>query len=71
MKHSDRLTPRQRVDLYGGMYFHRLLDLMDEEFPTVKHLLGDEQWVQDTVAAASVFLHFCKADAGTRAALLE
>lgn len=46
---SGRLTAIERLAVYGSAYFARLLDCLREEFPVLKHALGDE--VFDAFAA--------------------
>lgn len=41
---SDRLAPTQRLHIYTGMYFLRLFEVMTDDFPTTRHLLGEEEW---------------------------
>ena len=41
---SDRLTPADRVHIYTGMYFMRLFEVMTDDFPTTRHLLGEAEW---------------------------
>jgi hypothetical protein len=38
---SQQLSAVARLEIYGNMYFARLMDVMTEEFPTVRELLGD------------------------------
>lgn len=46
---SARLTAIERLAIYGSAYYARLLDCLREEFPVLKHALGDE--VFDAFAA--------------------
>ena len=43
---SATLTPAERVEIYAGMYFHRILDALREDFERVAALLGDERFEQ-------------------------
>jgi hypothetical protein len=40
VKPSNRLTPAERVEIYSDMYFARLLDVLGEEYQTVRALAG-------------------------------
>jgi hypothetical protein len=44
VKPSDRLTAPQRLTIYTEMYFLRLFDVMGEDFPTARELLGEAEW---------------------------
>jgi hypothetical protein len=35
-----------RINVYGQMYFHRLLEVLEEDFPAVRATLGDEAFAQ-------------------------
>lgn len=37
---SNALNSMQRLSIYADMYFERLTDILVEEFPSVRHLLG-------------------------------
>ena len=39
-----QLGPKERLDIYAQMYCARLLDILQEDFPRVAALLGDEQF---------------------------
>jgi hypothetical protein len=39
---SERLTPSDRLGIYAGMYFWRIVDALREDFPRVAAVLGDE-----------------------------
>jgi hypothetical protein len=39
---SQQLNSVERLSIYGNMYFWRLTEILAEEFPTVRHLLGPE-----------------------------
>lgn len=39
---SAHLSPAERVDIYAGMYFARLHDVLADEFPAVRALAGAE-----------------------------
>lgn len=39
---SNVLGPLDRLAVYGHAYFARLLDCLREEYPVLKHALGDE-----------------------------
>jgi len=41
---SRRLTAKERVSIYANMYYWRLIDVLADDFPTVHHLLGPEQF---------------------------
>jgi hypothetical protein len=40
---SDELSSEERVGVYAGMYFARLIEVLEEEFPALVHLLGHER----------------------------
>jgi hypothetical protein len=44
------LAPADRLDIYAGMYFHRLLEVLREDFPRVAALVGDERFEELTRA---------------------
>lgn len=39
---GGRLTPAQRLRIYSSMYFARLLESLQEDFPKTREVLGDE-----------------------------
>lgn len=39
---SKRLTSVERLDIYAHMYYARLLEVMEAEYPTTLHILGRE-----------------------------
>ncbi|MAT15860.1 MAG: hypothetical protein CMJ46_11400 [Planctomyces sp.] len=39
---SQQLTSLERLQIYGNAYYARLIDCMGEEFPALKHALGEE-----------------------------
>ncbi len=39
---SKQLDSVERLSIYGSMYFSRLIEILAEEFPTVRHLFGTE-----------------------------
>jgi hypothetical protein len=39
---SKALTALERLDIYNRAYFSRLVDCLHEEFPTLRHALGEE-----------------------------
>ena len=39
---STELTSTERLSIYANMYFERLIDILAEEFPTVRYLLGPQ-----------------------------
>lgn len=41
---SKSLTAKERLSIYANMYYWRLIDILADEFPTVHHLLGPEQF---------------------------
>lgn len=41
---SKNLTAVERLSIYADMYYWRLIDVLAEEFPTVRHVLGPEQF---------------------------
>jgi hypothetical protein len=43
---SRTMTPLERVDVYGGMYYARLGDALKVDFPVLAGLLGDAGWHQ-------------------------
>lgn len=40
---SRELTSEERVGVYAEMYFMRLIEVLEEEFPALVHLLGHER----------------------------
>lgn len=44
VKPSARLTAPQRLNIYTEMYFLRLFEVMGDDFPTVRELLGEAEW---------------------------
>jgi len=40
---SRELSSEERVGVYAGMYFERLVEVLEEEFPALVHLLGHER----------------------------
>lgn len=49
---SKALNPTQRLSIYANMYVDRLLDILANEFPTVRQLLGPE----DFTAVAKLYI---------------
>ncbi|MBI2922445.1 MAG: putative DNA-binding domain-containing protein [Planctomycetes bacterium] len=47
---SRNLTSRQRLQIYSNMYFWRLIDILAEEYPTVRHVLGPPRFGRLAVA---------------------
>ena len=43
---SERLAPVDRLGIYTGMYFHRIVDALREDFPRVAAVLGDDGFVE-------------------------
>lgn len=41
---SQALNPTERLSIYADMYFDRLIDILADEFPTVRHLLGTQNF---------------------------
>jgi hypothetical protein len=41
---DDRLGATERLDVYAGMYFYRLLECLTEDFPAVHAVLGHEKF---------------------------
>ena len=41
---SKSLTAIERLSIYANMYYWRLIDILADEFPTVQHVLGPEQF---------------------------
>lgn len=41
---SKNLTAVERLSIYANMYDWRLIDILADEFPTVRHVLGPEQF---------------------------
>lgn len=52
---SQALNATERLAIYANMYFDRLIEILAEEFPTVRHLLGPQ--VFSTVAKDYVTRH--------------
>lgn len=47
---SKALTSRERVEIYGNMYFWRLQDCLDGDFQSVKYAVGDVEFADLTKA---------------------
>lgn len=58
---SRNLTSQQRLDVYASAYWARLLECLQEDFPTLRSLLGDE--VFDEIALA--YLRACPSQSYT------
>ncbi len=41
---DDRLDPTERCDIYAGMYFFRILDVLKEDFPALLAVIGDDNF---------------------------
>jgi hypothetical protein len=41
---DERLSAEERVDIYANMYFYRLLEVLQEDFPATLALLGAERF---------------------------
>jgi len=41
---SKALNSVERLSIYANMYFERLIDILAEEFPSVRHLLGPQNF---------------------------
>jgi len=41
---NDRLSPSQQLHIYAFMYFARLVEILEMEYPTVRFLVGPEQF---------------------------
>ena len=52
---SSNLDSHQRIGIYAGMYFMRLMECLSNDFTAVRHALGFEQF--DEVAKAYVAAH--------------
>jgi len=47
---STALTSRERIEIYGNMYFWRLQDCLDSDFQSVKYAVGDAEFADLTKA---------------------
>lgn len=43
---SAELTAAERLSVYANMYFWRLIDVLADDYPTVKHVLGGEEFAR-------------------------
>ncbi len=43
---SKALTSVERLDIYAHMYYARLVEILTEEYPTTRQILGDKVFVQ-------------------------
>ncbi|HCP46341.1 MAG TPA: hypothetical protein DIU15_09880, partial [Deltaproteobacteria bacterium] len=43
---NSRLTPAEQLQIYAFMYFARLVEVLQMEYPTVRFLVGPEQFEQ-------------------------
>lgn len=43
---SSALDSRQRLSIYANMYFDRLIEVLGDEFPTVRHLTGVDRFAE-------------------------
>tara|TARA_Y100001968_G_scaffold327742_1_gene373428 strand:- start:1725 stop:2573 length:849 start_codon:yes stop_codon:yes gene_type:complete len=43
---NDRLSGREQLQIYAYMYFARLIEVMEQEYPSVQELLGAERFAQ-------------------------
>lgn len=41
---SQALNSKRRLSIYANMYFDRLIEVLAEEFPSVRHLLGPQSF---------------------------
>lgn len=41
---DNRLSAEERVDIYANMYFYRILDVLEEDFPATRAVLGSERF---------------------------
>jgi hypothetical protein len=41
---DERLSAEERVEIYGNMYFYRILDVLKEDFPATLAMLGDARF---------------------------
>jgi hypothetical protein len=64
---SLRLSSLERLKVYGNAYYARLLDCLREEFPALKHAVGDEAFD----ALAFGYLQACPSNSYTLARLGE
>lgn len=46
IKPNDRLTPFERLQLYNRMYWFRLLDIMHDDNPGLRAVLGDKRFTK-------------------------
>ncbi|MGH8007332.1 MAG: DNA-binding domain-containing protein [Candidatus Binatia bacterium] len=51
----EQLGPEERIDIYAGMYYARLLDALQQDFPRVTAILGFERF--DEIARAYLLQH--------------
>ena len=50
---SSRLTAAERVEIYRSMYLARLVEALADDYPTVRHQLGDEAFRKLTARYAA------------------
>ena len=41
---DDRLSAEERVNIYANMYFYRILEVLEEDFPATRAVLGPERF---------------------------
>ncbi len=41
---DDRLSAEERVDIYANMYFYRILEVLQEDFPAILAMLGGDRF---------------------------
>ena len=52
---SKSLSAAERLEIYASMYYSRLIEVLVEDYPTVRHVLGADQFAE--TAAAYVDAH--------------
>jgi hypothetical protein len=44
LRPSATLTPEERIGIYHGMYFLRMAEALESDYPALAHFLGEERW---------------------------
>lgn len=70
LKPNDRLTSRERLEIYNRQYWYRLRDSLAEDFPGLKAILGERAFARMSVAYLCEFpsRSFTLRDLGSRLA---
>ena len=67
---DERLSAEERVDIYANMYFYRILEVLQEDFPATLRVIGGERFHNLITGYLIEYppKHFSIADAGSRLA---